>query len=451
MTDWSKPFPKDEDYLEIKGGKKLEGGQLQIAGSSNQVTKCIIASLLTDEPVLIKGAPNVDERRIVEKLYQTLGGEVEHLEEDVVRLCAKDVGTAKIPKEHCQRNRIAILCAGPLLHRFGEVEFSGALGGDQIGERPVNFHLKGLEAMGAKVEVKGDRYRLSLSKDSLHGAHITLPFPSVMTTENLLIAATKARGRTTIENAAMEPEIIELTKMLQKMGADITLDAHRTFVIRGVKHLAGCALRCMVDRNQAVSFALAALATGGDVLLKDIPHDSVFSFINFIQRMGAAFKIDSQGLLVKAPKRFLGAHVEVEVHPGFMTDWQQPFMVLFTQAQGVSVLHETVFEERLKYTDYLNAMGAKITVSEKCLGEVACRFKNRNFIHSAIVQGPTPLMARDFVLPTDIRAGKCLVVAGLVANGTTRLSNIQELERKYDNLVPKLKEMGADISLVKGS
>jgi UDP-N-acetylglucosamine 1-carboxyvinyltransferase len=144
----------------------------------------------------------------------------------------------------------------------------------------------------------------------------------------------------------------------------------------------------------------------------------------------------------------LGSHIEVEVHPGFMTDWQQPFMVLFTQAQGVSVLHETIFENRLGYTNFLTEMGAKINLFSTCLGEVPCRFKNQNHVHSAIIQGPTPLLARDFKLPTDIRAGMCLVVAGLVAQGVMRLSNIQELQRKYDHLVPKLQAMGADVRLV---
>jgi UDP-N-acetylglucosamine 1-carboxyvinyltransferase len=268
-----------------------------------------------------------------------------------------------------------------------------------------------------------------------------------MATEHLIMTATLARGRTIIENAAIEPEVIELVKMLQKMGADIMVSANRTYVIQGVERLRGCEVRCMVDRNQAISFAVAALATGGDVLLENVPHDPVYSFLNFIQRMGAEFRCNSQGVYVRAPRQGLlrGTHIEVDVHPGFMTDWQQPFMVLFTQAQGVSVLHETVFEDRLGYCQYLREMGANITLYPSCLGETPCRFRNHNHNHSAIIQGPTPLVARDFALPTDIRAGMCLVVAGLVAEGETRLTNIHELQRKYDNLVPKLQAMGADI------
>ena len=206
----------------------------------------------------------------------------------------------------------------------------------------------------------------------------------------------------------------------------------------------------MPDRNQAVSFAVAALATGGDVLIEKMPHDPVYSFLNYIQRMGAEFRVNSEGIWVSAPQghKLRASHIEVEVHPGFMTDWQQPFMVLFTQAEGTSVLHETIFEDRLGYTKFLNQMGAQISLFSCCLGEAPCRFKARNFEHSAIIQGPTQLRGGDFKLPTDIRAGMCLVVAGLVATGETRLTNIQELQRKYDHLVPKLQAMGADVELV---
>ncbi|MEW5851267.1 MAG: UDP-N-acetylglucosamine 1-carboxyvinyltransferase [Myxococcota bacterium] len=436
-----------ESIIEINGGRRLTGGRVSVAGSSNQVTKSIIAALLTNEDVLIKGAPEVNERKMVEELFAFLGGRVEHVDTATVRLNARGVTTANIPDDLCRRNRISVLAAGPLLHRFREVSIANTLGGDKIGKRPVDFHVKGLQEMGAHVETEGGRYQFSVGEEGLHGAHIVLPFPSVMTTEHLIMTATLARGRTIIENAATEPEIIELVKMLQKMGADIMVDAHRTFVIQGVQKLKGCELRCMVDRNQAVSFACAALATGGNVLLEKVPHDPVYSFLNYIQRMGAEFRVNSEGVYVSAPagRPLTGTHIEVEVHPGFMTDWQQPFMVLFTQASGVSVLHETIFEDRLAYTRFLTDMGANITLFSRCLGEVPCRFRGRNHVHSGIIQGPTELHARDFKLPTDIRAGMCLVVAGLVARGTMRLSNIQELQRKYDNLVPKLQNMGADI------
>jgi UDP-N-acetylglucosamine 1-carboxyvinyltransferase len=441
-----------ETFLEITGGKTLSGGVVSIAGSSNQVTKCIIAALMTDEDVIIKNVPEVDERHRIEELFTYLGGTIEQLESDVIRLNASTVDKTTLDKAHSQRNRISILCAGPLLYRFGRVTLHGELGGDRIGKRPVNFHIDALAQMGAKVEFENGVFHLTLGPEGLQGAHIKLPYPSVMTTENILITASRAKGRTIIENAAIEPEVIELTKMLQKMGADITWDSHRSFIIQGVEKLSGCEHDCMFDRNQAVSFAVAALATGGDVLLRNVTHDPVYSFLNFVQRMGGYFKFVKEGLFIKGcrPETLKGTHIEVDVHPGFMTDWQQPFMVLFTQASGISVLHETVFEERLQYTDYLNHMGASITVSSKCLGEVPCRYRNSNHIHSAIIQGPTPLYGRNFRLPTDIRAGMCLVIAALVARGKTRLANIHEIQRKYDNLVPKLQAMGADIRIQEG-
>ena len=439
-----------EPIIQITGGRRLSGGRVAIAGSSNQVTKCIMAAMLTDEPVLIKGAPEVNERRMVEYLFAALGGQVEYLDEKTVRLTGRTIDKHELSRQLCERNRIAILAAGPLLHRFKKVSIAATLGGDKIGKRPVDFHIRGLQEMGASVVVEDGIYHMSVDDQGLHGAHIIMPFPSVMTTENLIITAVMARGRTIIENAAIEPEILELVKMLQKMGADIVVNANRTFIIQGVTRLRGCELRIMPDRNQAVSFAVAALATGGDVLIEKMPHDPVYSFLNYIQRMGAEFKVNSEGVFVSAPKngRLRASHIEVEVHPGFMTDWQQPFMVLFTQAEGTSVLHETIFEDRLGYTGFLNQMGANISLFSCCLGEAPCRFKNRNFVHSAIIQGPTALKAGQFKLPTDIRAGMCLVVAGLVASGITRLSNIQELQRKYDHLVPKLQAMGADVQLI---
>lgn len=436
-----------EKLIEITGGRKITGGRVPIAGSSNQVTKCIIAAMLTDEEVVIKGCPRVSERRVVQELFGVLGGTVEHLDDETIRLCAKTVDKFDISEEVCKKGRICVLTAAPLLHRFRNVSFYGP-GGDKIGKRPLDFHLRGLQEMGATIEQDGNKFYLSVGEKGLHGAHIILPFPSVMATENLIMAATLAQGRTIIENAAIEPEIIELVKMLQKMGADIMINANRTYVIQGVKKLHGCELRCMIDRNEAVSLAVAALATGGDVLLEKVPHDPVYSFLNFIQRMGAEFRVNSDGLFVSAPRPLNGIHIEVEVHPGFMTDWQQPFSVLFTQARGVSVLHETVFEDRLGYMSDLKKMGANINLFSTCLGEAPCRFRNRNHSHSAIIQGPTPLIGQKFHLPADIRAGMCLVIAGMVAQGRTQLANIHELQRKYDDLVPKLKTMGADIELI---
>ncbi len=435
--------------FKISGGKRLTGGEVSISGSPNQVTKAIVASLLCDEDVIIKGAPAVGEREVVEQTFKLVGGTVEHLERDVVKLNAKQVHKNEIPLEHCMRNRISILFAGPLLHRFKKVKIGLSLGGDKIGKRPVNFHIEALKSLGAIVETHSDHYEISMPESGLVGSHIKLAFPSVMTTENILITASLAKGRTIIENAATEPEVLELAKMLQKMGADIVYNANRQFIIHGVEKLKGCEIRCMIDRNEAVSFAVAALATGGDVLLKGVPHDPVYSFINYVQRMGADFNISSKGLFVKAPtnKNLQGTHIEVDVHPGFMTDWQQPFMVLFTQAEGVSVLHETVFENRLSYCELLKSMGANINTTTACMGEVACRYRGLNHTHSAIVQGKTELHGKSFSLPQDIRAGACLLIAGLVAKGQTKLTNIHELERKYDSMIPKLQSMGADVSL----
>lgn len=432
----------------VKGGNVLKGGRAKVSGSSNQVTKAIIASILTNEDVIIQNCPCVNERAMVEDLIRALGGSITYLNDNDICINSSHVNKNVLGKDLCMRNRLAILTLGPLLHKFSEVSMYAALGGDKIGKRPVDFHLKGLQEMGALVEIENNEYRVSVPDGGLHGAHIILPFPSVMTTENLIMAATLAKGRTIIENAAIEPEIIELVKMLQRMGADIMVNANRTYIIQGVKKLHGCSTYIMPDRNEAVSLGVAALATGGNILLENIHQEDIYSFLNFIQRMGASFDVNSEGIFLSTngPGKLIGTHIEVEVHPGFMTDWQQPFMVLFTQAQGISVLHETIFEQRLGYTEFLKSMGANITLFSTCLGEAPCRFRNRNYVHSAVIQGPTPLHAGIFQLPTDIRAGMCLVIAGLVASGVSELTNIHELKRKYDSLVPKLQKLGADIT-----
>jgi UDP-N-acetylglucosamine 1-carboxyvinyltransferase len=435
--------------IQITGGNPLHGS-VAIAGSSNQVSKAILASLLTTDPVTIKNCPCVNERWVTEQLVSYLGAHITNIpntNNQDISIDPSNLQNLVLTKEWSQKNRISILALPSLLHKYKKASIYGSLGGDQIGKRPVDFHFSALEQMGCHMEYDQTLELMHITcPKGLQGAHIVLPFPSVMTTENILLAAVLASGRTIIENAAVEPEVLELTKMLQKMGADISISANRTFSIRGIKKLRGCAIRIMPDRNQAVSFACAALATKGSVLLEKFPHDPLFSFLNYVQRMGGNIHIDSKGVFVEYTPNMQGILLEVEVHPGFMTDWQQPFMVLCTQVQNHSVFHETIFENRLSYTKILNSMGANIELSTSCLGEAPCRFKLKNHIHSAIVQGNTPLHSIETHIPQDIRAGMALVIAGLVATGTTTLHNFEELERKYDSLVTKLNGLGAQIT-----
>jgi UDP-N-acetylglucosamine 1-carboxyvinyltransferase len=440
------------DLLKIERTKKPIRGSLAVAGSSNQVTKAIMASLLTDDDVHLHQTPRVEERQSVLKLLQSLGGKVDELDSHSLKLNANELNQFEVPKDLSKRNRISVLSLPGLLHRFGQASLPKELGGDQIGSRPVNFHLDALQKMGAICEEEADVYNLSIP-NGLKGVCLNLPFPSVMTTENVLLAASVAKGRSVIQNAAIEPEVLALVRMLQTMGADISYTSNRTFVIEGQKSLRGTTCYLMPDRNEAVSYACLALATGGEILLENVKHEDIFSFLNLIQRMGGCFESRPEGMLVKSPgvEKLQGVFVEVEVPPGFMTDWQQPLMVLLTQAQGVSLVHETIFESRLNFTEDLVKMGAQITLYAKCLGEAPCRFKNQNHLHSAVVLGRTPLTGHSFHLRTDIRSGMALVIAGCIAQGQTFLSNAKELQRKYEDLVKKLNQLGVDAAWVKPS
>jgi UDP-N-acetylglucosamine 1-carboxyvinyltransferase len=301
--------------------------------------------------------------------------------------------------------------------------------------------------MGAEIVERDRRYHFT-APHGLRGANIQLPFPSVMATENFLISASLARGVTVIQNAALEPEIIDLIKFLQKMGAIIEIKVDRRIVVEGVECLHGASHTLLSDRNEAVSLAIAAYLTKGDVYLRGAQQDTLLTFLNTLSKMQLRFEIDDEGI------RFLGDSrnppaiaLETDVHPGFMTDWQQPFTVLLTQAQGMSVVHETIYEDRFGYTAPLQEMGAHVALYTKCLGEVQCRFREKQFIHSCVVRGPTPLSGTRLNIP-DIRAGCSYILAALCATGITEVYGVEHIERGYEDLDAKLRSLGAQIERV---
>ena len=431
-------------YL-IEGGIPLRG-EVRLSGAKNAVTKLMVASLLTDDPCRLRNVPReLGDVTITEKVLRALGAQVDWPEDDIVTLRTPEITNTVIPLELGRKNRLAILTAGPVLHRAGRAVIPTP-GGDRIGPRPINYHLAGLEQMGAVVEERDGLYHLRTS--GLTGASIELPFPSVMATETLLIAATLAKGITIIQNAAIEPEILDLVKFLQKMGAIIEQRVDRKIVVEGVDRLHGAEHAVLSDRNEAVSLAIAAYLTKGDVRLLGADQGTLLTFLNTLYRVGLDFAVEDDGI------RFFGTDqpprpiaLETDVHPGFMTDWQQPFTVLLTQARGMSVIHETIFDDRFGYTYELNRMGADTALFHKCLGELECRFKERHILHSCIVRGPTPLCAADLVMP-DIRAGASYLLAALCAQGTSRVRGIEHIERGYDRLHVKLKSLGARIERV---
>ncbi|MBP9827607.1 UDP-N-acetylglucosamine 1-carboxyvinyltransferase [Patescibacteria group bacterium] len=429
--------------LKITGGKPLRG-EVQIAGVKNGASKMIIASLLTAGEMTLENVPLQQETDISRELVTTLGA-ASSLEGHTLKLHAKEI-TRTSAMQLSRKNRLAILALAPLLHRTGEA-YVPTLGGDKIGPRPVNFHLDALESMGAKIEVDADGYRASVN-GRLKGAVIALPYPSVGATETVLFAGVLAEGRTVLKNAAIEPEIIELIMMLQKMGAIIDVKEDRNIEILGVHELHGCTHRVIPDRNEVASFASLALATHGEIFCKGADHRDVITLLNAVRRIGGEYEVRKDGILFRGNGKYHGLQLETDTHPGFMTDWQQPFTVVLTQAEGTSVVHETVYQERFGYTATLKQMGADVTLFDSCLGEIKCRFKDHNYKHSAVIKGPAKLSATKMVIP-DIRAGLAYVIAALVAEGTSELTGVEHLERGYEDLYGKLEAIGADIEVVR--
>lgn len=430
-------------YYEIEGGKPLQG-HIRISGAKNAATKQIVASLLTDEECVLRNVPRIGDTKVTLDICQSVGLRYEwnSKEGNILTLHTPEVTTPEVPVAFSGLNRIPILLLGPLLHRYGKAVIP-MLGGDNIGARPVDFHIQALEILGAKIVYENDRYYAVA--DELRGAIIELPYPSVGATENILMAAVLAKGTTFIKNAAIEPEIIDTVMLLQKMGAIIYVDTDRTIVVEGVRKLHAAKHTVINDRIEAASFGIAAVITGGDVVVEGAVQSDMLTFLNRLRQVGGGFEILDRGIRFFHPGMPLKPiALETDVHPGFMTDWQQPFVMLMTQIDGLSVLHETVYENRFGYTEDLGRMGAEIQLYSQCLGEKPCRFRNRDYKHSCVVKGPTPLRAADITIP-DLRAGFSYLIAAAVAKGVSQVRDIQYVERGYSNILQKFQELNANI------
>lgn len=431
----------------IEGGRYLKG-EIRIRGAKNAVTKQMVAALLAPGKSVLKNVPEIGDVEITKQILTSLGCVISHqADEGILEIDAKDLATHAVPQQYSGLNRIPILLAGVLLHRFGRAEIP-MMGGCEIGPRPLDFHLEGFRQLGADISYKDGVY--SFKAKRLIGTRITLPFPSVGATENLMMAAATARGTTEIRNAAIEPEIVDLALFLQSMGAIITQETDRTWIIQGVEELHPAHHRVINDRIEAASFAVSAIATRGDVLIRGADQLHMLTFLNWLRKAGGEFETVEDGI------RFYGVSsklkpiaVETGVHPGLMTDWQQPLVILLTQAEGMSVIHETVYENRFGYAETLNRMGARIQLYSECLGGKDCRFRHLGHKHSAVIMGPTPLKGANIEIP-DLRAGFSYLVAAVLAKGKTELSGVNYIERGYDRIVEKFRLLGVPISVVDG-
>jgi UDP-N-acetylglucosamine 1-carboxyvinyltransferase len=415
-------------------------GDVMVRGSKNAVTKHLVAALLTEEPCVVQNCPDIGDVEITSGMLQSLGCEVE-VDDDMVTVATGGLSSGQVPGSYGGVNRIPILLLGPLLHRLGHV-YVPMVGGDRIGPRPVDFHVDVLTAMGAEMTVTPDGIEAKAS--ALHGARVRLPYPSVGATETVLLSAVLAEGRTVLDNAAIEPEVIELALYLQRMGARIELRPDRRFVIEGVDRLQGAEHSLNGDRIEAFSYLAAGLATGGRVRVFGCPQGGLVTAISTLHRMGARFEITDYYVAAEAPDGLRSLAVQTDTHPGFMTDWQSPLVVLFSQATGMSVVHETVYEGRFPYITALREMGVEIELYETCLGGRDCRFADREALHSAVIKGPTPLHGAEITVP-DIRGGFAYVIAAAAAAGPSVLHDIHHLERGYHRPLTAFAELGLQI------
>jgi UDP-N-acetylglucosamine 1-carboxyvinyltransferase len=434
--------------LKIKGGITLKG-EVEANGAKNAITKMLVASLVSDKICTFYNVPNIDDVEITLNMCKEIGMEVNwDKKTKKLQVQTTDIKTSYVPQKYSGANRIPILMIGSLLGRVNHDIIVPTVGGDDLGKRPVNFHIDALQKMGAKIEyrnMKTEGAYFAQAHNGLLGCNIKLDYPSVGATENILLAAISAKGKTVINNAAIEPEIIDLILFLQKMGGMISLTSDRTIEVYGTTKFNEVEHTVITDRNEVISYALAAIGTKGEVFIKNAQHIHLVSFLNTIKLLGAEYQIYNDGIKFFYDKPLIAnIHLQTDVHPGFMTDWQQPLAVLLTQAKGFSIIHETVYENRFGYTKTLQEMGASLELFKTCLGNKQCRFNLLEHRHSLVINGPTPLQAKNISIP-DLRAGFAYVMAALIAKDESTISNIHYLERGYENLTGKLQSLGAPV------
>ncbi|MEO8262180.1 MAG: UDP-N-acetylglucosamine 1-carboxyvinyltransferase [Pseudolysinimonas sp.] len=433
------------DQIVIRGGKPLTG-RVHVRGAKNLATKAMVAALLGETPSLLQDVPNISDVGVVTGMLGAYGVAVTSPEEGQLLLDPTNVERAHFAEIDALAgsSRIPILFCGPLLHRLGEALIPD-LGGCRIGDRPIDFHMDALRAFGAVVDKSYEGIRIT-APDGLHGANIELPYPSVGATEQVLLTAVRAKGVTELKNAAIEPEIMDLIAILQKMGAIIWMEPNRTIFIEGVDKLTGYTHRAIFDRNEAASWASAALATDGDIFVEGAKQQELMTFLNVFRKAGGGFDVLEDGIRFYRAGPLKPVQVETDVHPGFMTDWQQPLVVALTQADGVSVVHETVYENRLGFTDALNEMGADIVVHTDGLESLTRRVPRRKLEQAAVITGPTKLHGADVRVP-DLRGGFSYLIAALTAEGTSTVTNLGIISRGYEHFTEKLAGLGADFSI----
>jgi UDP-N-acetylglucosamine 1-carboxyvinyltransferase len=408
----------------IEGGQMLQG-TVEVSGSKNAAVAAMAASLLVPDECYLENIPAIGDVEFMAGVLESLGAEVERPSPSTLRLRAARITSFSPPTEQVVNLRASFMVMGPLLARFGQAACSPP-GGDVIGQRPIDVHLAGFAAMGADIHRQGEKFLAQAKR--LRGARLFMDYPSVLGTQNLMMAATLAKGTTVIVNAAAEPEIASLAEMLNKMGARIQGAGSHTLEIEGVDTLHGTSQHIIPDRIEAGTFAIAAAITGGDVRVSGVEPQHLYSLVSKLREAGVQVDEGEGVLHVRGADQLTAVTIQALPYPGLATDLQAPMAVLLTQARGVSYVHERVFDNRLLYVSELRNMGAEVVSTGT----------------TAIISGPTSLIGTS-VRALDVRAGAALVLAGLAARGRTVISDIYHLNRGYQCLDGKLRSLGANI------
>lgn len=411
--------------ISINGGKTLSG-DINITGAKNSAVALIPASVLCDEQTTIYNVPNISDRDALIDILHELNCETS-LNNDLLKIDSSKVENKKISLELSKKMRASYYFMGALLSRFKHVEMYFP-GGCNIGKRPIDIHIKGFEALGAKVVVKGDLYKIDA--EELKGANITFDFASVGATINVMLAAVKAKGKTVIKNAAREAEIVNVATFLNNMGAKISGAGTSVIRIEGVDYLHRAMIEVIPDRIEAGTYIILGAMIGDKLRINNIIPEHIDALLSKLKEMKIKYEIDENSVIISKCDDIKAINIKTAVYPGFPTDLGQPMSVLLTQANGVSIFDETIYENRMGHVKYLNKMGANI--------------KNSNT--NAVIIGPSQLSGCE-VEATDLRGGAAMVLAGLIADGNTKITSIEHILRGYDSLINKLKNVGADIKI----
>ncbi len=436
------------DKFIIKGGKSLRG-EISILGSKNVALKVLVAACLTSDEVVVENVPLISDFRIMADIIKHLGGHIRFKDHSVI-INFREFKSEKIALDRAAEIRTSYMFLAPLLARVGTAIIPNP-GGCRIGARPIDRIVDGLRKMGVVIKYDSkDGYFHAKAPKGLRATKYKFIKNTHTGTETMILAAVLARGKTILENAAQEPEVNELIGLLNRMGAKITRTKPRTITIEGVPSLHGATFRIVPDRNEVVTFAVAAILTRGDIFIKDINKTGIEEFLDMLKACGGGYEIKKNGIRFYYKGPIKSTEVATNFYPGFMTDWQGPWAMLMTQANGQSVLHETVYENRFTYVNELRKMGAHVELFNPKIKNPS-KFYNFNIrddngknMHAAKIAGPTQL--HDAVLYiSDLRAGATLVLAALVASGTSILFGVEHLERGYEHFDRRLKSLGANI------